>query len=411
MLHSRPTNSQPPAQQGQALQQPQPASQAAQVPSYKAAATKRLPPRSSSVDSADFRRTQQPASASASPAPAAARAAAPRSAATAAHQHLAAGPSPSSSIALPAPPPPNILRRPQAAEDSMSAQFLPPGPPLTPSSTGTAPAGAPAASMEHDEAASLPSSRRGSDARSMQPPSRSELGSPVAGQVGSSAGPWGPRTLADAVRQGPQEGGRSSSQPAQQQQQPKSPAVQTMGHYQSAVLGLGRPHPKSPQPAPAPLVAPAALQQRKAQQAPSAATAAAAAEQPLKVQEQREAKAEEPAQLPGVPEAEQKAPPQALAPAQTPKAKPAAPQFTLSAGDFPTLGAAASERRRSSKGDVTSPGSSAAVTPKVANRKAPAPAFSVASSPAVPRWGPAAAKARQASAQACAPPHQCLTLV
>ena len=219
---------------------------------------------------------------------------------------------------------------------------------------------------------------------------RSELGSPVAANGTSAPGLWTSRNLADAVRQGAQASGGSSSQPAQQQ---RTPAVQPMGHYQSAVLGLGRPHPKSPQPAAPPPLLPA-------QHAASAAPAPEQQKAVPKAQMQREsqpgqaAQPADAAQLPGAPAAiEQRS---TSTPAQTPAAKPATTQFTLSDGDFPTLGVAGTGRRRRSKAEDSSPSSSAAATPKVGASRLPS--FSASSSPAVPRWGPAA-KAQQAPAQ------------
>ena len=233
----------------------------------------------------------------------------------------------------------------------------------------------------------MPGSSHGSDARSMQAASRSEVGSPVAGNAASAPGLWATRTLADAVRQGPQ-ASSSSSQPAQHQLRP--PAVQPMGHYQSAVLGLGRPHPKLPQPAAPPPLAPAQ----------HAASAAPVMEQqqkvPFKAQRQRENQPGEAAQLPSAPANERSS----ATPAQTPAAVSATNQFTLSDGDFPTLGAAGSGRRRVPKAEDPSPSSSAAATPKV--RGSRLPSFSASSSPAVPRWGPAA-KAQQAPAQVHTP--------
>jgi len=310
----------------------------------------------------------------------------------------------SSSTALPAPPPPiNILRRSEASEDSLSAHLLPPGPPLTPSSAGTVPS---STALERDDVRSLAGSSHGSDMKRLPAVTRSELDSPIAGNSVSAAGPWGQRRLADAVRQRPQ-ALNSSSHPAQQ---PHPPVVQPIGHYQSAVLGLGRPHPKSPQPAPQPSSPPA--------KQVASVTAATEQQLPSKGQEQHEGKpgkatqlprAPAPdqrsaAQVPGVPAAGQlaKAPaveqksPKASAPAQTPKAKLPPMQFTLSDGDFPTLRAAPTGRRRGSTGERPSPSSSAAATPTVPEGRLPS--FSASSSPAVPRWGPAA-KAGQPAAQ------------
>ncbi len=418
---NRPAHTPALAGQGQSSQPVRPPSQAArQVPSYKAAATKMLPPRSTSFDGADLRRMQRPSSAATSPAPAVARTAAPSPAAAGATQpwsapvavalsgaaalHSAAarqsaaapaakndtaGAGAGGPTALPAPPPPiNILRRPEATEDSLSAQLLPPGPPITPSTARTTHLGQPLElSSELDEARSIPDSSHGSDARSMQTVTRSEVGSPGAANGASAPGLWASRNLADAMRQGPQAGG-SSSQQAQQQQQQRPPAVQPMGHYQSAVLGLGRPHPKSPQPAaPPPQHAASASPVMEQQKALS------------KAQKQRESqpgKAAQPAegtQLPGAPATEQKS---VSTPAQTPAAKPATTQFTLSDGDFPTLGVAGTGRRRRSKAEDASPSSSAAATPKVGASRLPS--FSASSSPAVPRWGPGA-KAQQTPAQ------------
>ena len=220
---------------------------------------------------------------------------------------------------------------------------------------------------------------------------RSEVGSPVAVNGASAPGLWASRSLAGAVRQGPQADG-SSSQPAQQQQLQRPPAVQPMGHYQSAVLGLGRPHPKSPQPAAPPPMPPA-------QHAASTPPVTEQQKAPPKAQKQRESqpgKAAQPAdaaQLPGAPATEQRS---TSTPAQTPAAKPATTQFTLSDGDFPTLGVVGTGRRRRSKAEDPSPSSSAAATPKVGASRLPS--FSASSSPAVPRWGPAA-KAQPAPAQ------------
>ena len=389
---------QPPVQQGQALQQPQAASQAGQVPSYKAAATNRLPPRSTSNDSAALRRMHQQPLASASAVPTAPVAALPGSSQQAAvhpQQRSAAQDSTAaSSTALPAPPAPiNVLRRPEAAlrqpeaaEDSMSAQNLPPGPPLTPSSAGRVPSGQPLASVECIEAGSMPGSSRGSAARSLQAVSRSEVGSPVPSQPASTTPPPGPGTLADAIRRSAQED--SSSGGDVQQQQPRPPALQPMGHYQSAVLGLGRPHPKSPQPALAPAPPPVVVQARTRQ-----AAGAPTAQQSSQAQDQHDARADEAAQLPRVPAAEQKP-----SPGQPSKAKPAAAQlFMLTDGDFPTLGVTApTDRRRSSKGDASPAGGSAAAVPKAQVGRLP-----VSGSPspaAVPCWGPAA-KTRQAAPQ------------
>lgn len=414
----RPANTSAPAQQGQPLQLlPPPSQPARQVPSYKAAATKMLPPRATSVDGADLRRMQRPSSVSASPAPAAARTAAPSPASVGAAQPWSApvapapsaalalppvaapadklgtgGPALSCATALPAPPPPiSVLRQPEATEDSLSAQLLPPGPPLTPCSARTAQLGQPLdLSSELDEGRSMPGSSHGSDAKSMQTALRSEIGSPVAGNAASASGLWAAKTLADAVRQGPH-ASSSSSQPAQHQLRP--PAVQPMGHYQSAVLGLGRPHPKSPQPAAPPPLPPA-------QHAASAAPVIEQQKVPSKAQRQQESqpgKAAQPAKTAQQPRAPANERSSSTA-AQTPAAKPATSQFTLSVGDFPTLGAAG--RRQGPKAEDPSPSSSAAATPKV--RDSRLPSFSASSSPAVPRWGPAA-KAQQAPAQVRTP--------
>ena len=378
------------------------------------------PPRSTSVDGADFRRMRLPSSASASPAPAGARtaapspaaagatqpwsaltppalggAAAPQSAGAPADNPAAASAAPGGPTALPAPPPPiNVLRRPEAAEDSLSTQLLPPGPPLTPSSARTVPSGqALELSSGADEARSIAGSSHGSDVRSMQTVSKSELGSPVAGNAAAAPGPWAARTLAGAVRQGPQ-AGSSSSHTAQQP--PLPAAVQPMGHYQSAVLGLGRPHPKSPQPA-----APPPLPQGQHASSPAPVTEQQKA--PPKAHKQRDSQPgkaaqlpADPAQLPGAPVTERST----STPAQTPAAIPAASQFTLSDGDFPTLGAAGLGRRQGLKAEDPSPSSSAAATPKLAESLLPSSLAS--SSPAVPRWGPAA-KVQQAPAQVRSP--------
>ena len=277
---------------------------------------------------------------------------------------------------------------------------------------------------------------------------RSDLHSPAGGNAASVSGAWQPRTLADAVRQGPREGSSRSSV-ALQQQQARAPAPQPMGHYQSAVLGLGRPHPKSPQPAAPPPPHPSAFPARpKAQQALGPA---AAPEPPLpRLQERCEARPPtEAAQLPRAPAGHspassseqrqqqlqlprvsvghspassleqhpqlartpaghspasaleqrmQQQQPQLRGPGQgqalEAKLSPPA-QFTLSDGDFPSLAAAGPERRRNAKAEGASPSSSVAVTPKVPDSR---PAFSASSSPAVPRWGPAA-KARQQATQ------------
>ena len=392
--------SQPQAQQGQALQQPQVPSLAGQVPSYKAAATNRLPPRSTSMDSAGARRMHQQPLASASAVPAAPVAALPASSQQAAvqpqQQSAAQEFSATTPTMLPAPPAPisilrqpeAALRHPEAAEDPMSAQNLPPGPPLTPSSSGTVRLGQPLASAESIEAASMPGSSQGSAARSLQAVSRSEMGSPAPSQPASTTPPPGPRSLADAVSRSAQEG---SSSNGDVQQPPRPPALQPMGHYQSAVLGLGRPHPKSPQPAPALAPSPAVAQARTRQ-----AAGAPAAQPSSQARDQHAVRPDKAAQLPGVPAAEQKS-----RPAQTSKAKPAAAQlFSLTDGDFPTLGVAGpTDRRRSSKGDASPASSSAAVAPKVPEPKLPLPASP--SPAAVPRWGPAA-KTRQAADQVCA---------
>lgn len=390
------------------MQQQQAPSQAGQVPSYKAAATNRLPPRSASIDSMGARRMHQQPLASAPAvltAPLAALPASSQQAAVQSQQQSAAQElSATTPTSLPAPPAPiNILRRPEAAlrhqeaaEDPMSAQNLPPGPPLTPSSASTVRLGQHLASAESIEAASMPGSSRGSAARSLQAVSRSEMGSPAPSQPASVTPPLGSRTPADAVRQGAQ--GDSSSS-GDMQQPPRPPALQPMGHYQSAVLGLGRPHPKSPQPAPAPAPQPAVVQARTRQ-----AAGAPAAQQSSQARDQHAARPDEAAQLPRVPAAEQKP-----SPAQTSKAKPAAAQvFTLTDGDFPTLGVAGStDRRRSSKGDASPASSSAAAAPKVPEPRLPLPASP--SPAAVPRWGPAA-KTDQAAAQVRAPSQVSLLL-
>ena len=387
--------SQPPVQQGQAAQQQQAPSLAGQVPSYKAAATNRLPPRSASIDSAGARHTHQQPLASAPAVPAASVAALPASSQQAAVQPQQQSPAQEFSAAtpttLPAPPAPiNILRRPEAAlrhpeaaEDSMSAQNLPPGPPLTPSSAATVRLGQPLASAESIEAASMPGSSRGSAARSLQAVSRSEMGSPAPSQPASTTPPPGSRGAPE-----------DSSSNSDIQQLPRPPALQPMGHYQSAVLGLGRPHPKSPQPAPAPAPPPAVVQARTRQAAGAPPT-----QQSSQARDQHAARPNEAAQLIRVPAAEQKP-----SPAQTSTAKPAAAQlFMLTDGDFPTLGVAGStDRRRSSKGDAALASSSTAAAPKVPEPRLPLPASS--SPTAVPRWGPAA-KTRQAADQVCAASH------
>ena len=397
---SRTNASQPPVQQGQALQQSQAPSLAGQVPSYKAAATNRLPPRSASIDSVGARRMHQQPVASASAVPTAPVAAVPASSQQAAvqpqQQSAAQEFSATTPTTLPAPPAPiNILRQPEAAPrhpeaavDPMSAQNLPPGPPLNPSSAGTVRLGQPLASVDSIEAASMPGSSRGSAARSLQAVSQSEMGSPAPSQPASTTPPPGSRAPADAVIRSAQE---DSSSSGDMQQPPRPPALQPMGHYQNAVLGLGRPHPKSPQPAPAPAPPPAVMQARTRQ-----AAGAPAAQQSSQARDQHAARPDEATQLPRVPAAEQK--PSA---AQTSKAKPAAAQlFTLTDGDFPTLGVAGpTDRRRSSKGDASPASSSAAAAPKVPEPRLPLP---VSPSPAaVPRWGPAA-KTRQAAEQVCA---------
>ena len=305
----------------------------------------------------------------------------------------------------------------------MSAAFLPPGPPLTPSTAGTATLGQPLASIEPDDARSLPSSSLGPSVRSSMQAARSDLHSPAGSNAASVSGAWQPRTLADAVRQGPREGSSSSSL-ASQQQQARAPAPEPMGHYQSAVLGLGRPHPKSPQPAAPPLPHPSASPARpKAQQALGPSTAP---EPPLpRLQEQCEARPPtEAAQLPRAPAGHspassleqrqqqlqlhrvsvghspassleqrpqlartpaghspasaleqrmQQQQPQLHGPGQgqalEAKLMPPA-QFTLSDGDFPSLAAAGPERRRNAKAEGASPSSSVAVTAKGAGQPA-----------------------------------------